>query len=155
MAVRALVVCSSPPRAGARSRAFAGAWGLVGAGVWAVYLVGYEKPEGTPPVTHVLNHPADGAGYFLTSLGSSLFWGRALGAGVLLVCLAALVLFAVFKDGRARENSFWISLLLSSLLSMALVTVGRSGFGKSRPSRRPWHRGSRRSPSRGSWPSTR
>jgi len=68
--------------------------------------------------------------YFLTLLGGSLFWqdDLALGGGLLLVCLVVAGLVLILKSGRLKENSFWVALLLFSLLSVMAITVGRSGL---------------------------
>ncbi len=111
---------------------FTGAWVLLGAAVWGVYLAGYGGPGAAPPPSFVLGHPAVGAEYLLTLAGGSLFWreGAALAAGLLLVFLAVAALALVLVLRKAGENAFWISLGAFSLLSLALITAGRSGFGE-------------------------
>jgi hypothetical protein len=46
----------------------------------------------------------------------------------LLVCLVVAGLMLILKNGWLKENSFWVALLLFSLLSMMAITVGRSGL---------------------------
>ena len=113
-------------------RLFLGAWVLLGAAVWGAYLAGYGGPTAAPPPSFVLGYPAAGAEYLLTVSGGSLFWtqGTALAAGLMLVFLAAAALALVLALQRAGENAFWISLGAFSLLSLAIIAAGRSGFGE-------------------------
>ena len=69
--------------------------------------------------------------YYMNLLGSSLFWklSSALVGGLLLVCLALVSLFLIYKDGRLGEHSFWASLLLYSLLILGAIVVGNSELG--------------------------
>lgn len=107
-------------------------WGLIGLGEWVAYFVGYVKPEDHPSLFYAFEHPLVGAQYFLTSLGSSLFWEQnsAFAGGLLLSCLALVsLLLIIYKDRRISEFSFWISLLLYSFCILTSITLGRSGFG--------------------------
>ena len=106
-------------------------WGLIGLGEWVAYFVGYVKPEDHPSLFYVFEHPLVGAQYFLTSLGSSLFWEQnsAFAGGLLLACFALVSLLLIYKDRKLGEYSFWVCLLLYSFLILASITLGRSGFG--------------------------
>jgi hypothetical protein len=106
-------------------------WSLVGLGEWIAYFVDYEKPPNTPSLLYGLEHPATGTKYFLSLLGSSLFWepGPAFVGGLLLACLVLASLLLLYKDKRLGEYSFWLSLMLYSSLILASITLGRSGFG--------------------------
>ncbi len=112
-------------------RVFVAVWGLVGLGEWIAYFVDYETPASSPSLSYILEHPVAGAQYFLSMLGASLFWSLnpALAGGLLLVGLALVILFLVYRDKKFGEYSFWIALLLFSLLILASITYGRSGFG--------------------------
>lgn len=105
-----------------------GAWSLIGLGEWIVYFVGYTS-SGPSSLDYVPERPAVVAEYFLTSLGSALFWQQAPAffVGLLLVCLAAAGLVLVYRDGKLGENSFWVALLSFSFLTLASVALGRSG----------------------------
>jgi hypothetical protein len=106
-------------------------WGLAGLGEWVFFFAGY-KFKGGSSVLDALYHPVVGAQYFLTLLGSPLFWQQDLAfvAGLLLACLALMSLLLIYKDGRLGEYSFWVSLLSYSLFMLAAITLGRSGkFG--------------------------
>lgn len=122
----------SPAGGKPAGRLFVGTWVLLGAAVWGVYLAGYGGPGTAPPPSFVLGHPAAGAEYLLTVSGGSLFWreGTALAAGLMLVFLAVAALVLVLALRRVGENAFWISLGAFSLLSLALIAAGRSGFGE-------------------------
>jgi hypothetical protein len=106
-------------------------WSVVGLGEWIAYFVGYEKPENTPSLLYALKHPMIGTQYFLSLLGSSLFWERGLAfmGGLLLACLVLVSLLLIYKDKRLGEYSFWLSLILYSSLILVSITLGRSGFG--------------------------
>lgn len=110
-------------------RLLAGAWGLLGAAIWIAYLVG--RGGSGPPPFFALGHPAGWAEYLVTLSGGSLFWseGAVLTAGTLLVPLAGAALALILAFGKTGENAFWISLGAFSLLSLALIAAGRSGFG--------------------------
>ena len=112
-------------------RAMIVVWGLIGLGEWVAYFVDYVKPEDHPSLFYVFEHPLVGAQYFLTSLGSSLFWEQnsAFSSGLLVSCLALVSLLFIYKDSKFSECSFWISLLLYSFCIMTSITLGRSGFG--------------------------
>jgi hypothetical protein len=108
-----------------------GAWGLIGLVEWIFYFVeDVNFKASTSFLSYDLGHPVTGLNYFLTLLGGSLFWqdDLALGGGLLLVCLVVAGLALILKNGRFKENSFWVALLLFSLLSMMAITVGRSGL---------------------------
>ena len=118
------------PAATSRKKIFVGIWGLVGVAEWVAYFVDYETPQGHPPLVHALNHVGTAAEYFLTLLGSALFWHpeHALMGGLVIGCLALGIFFAMYWRGVLREHSFWISLFLYSLLILATITLGRSGM---------------------------
>lgn len=112
-------------------RLWVGLWGLVGLGEWIFYFIGYSRPGGASPLSYVLAHPAAGTHYFLTLLGGSLFWqdSSAFSGGLLLTCLAGASLLLIYRSENLKQNSFWVSLLLFSFLSLALITAGRASFG--------------------------
>jgi hypothetical protein len=108
-----------------------GAWGLVGLGEWNFYFAGDAKINSGPStLSYLLNHPAAGLDYFLTLLGGSLFWEAklAFSGGLLLVCLVVTALVLLYKNGMLKYNSFWVALLLFSLLSAMAITGGRTGL---------------------------
>jgi hypothetical protein len=113
-----------------RKRAFFVLWGLVGISVWVVYFIGWVEPDSSS-LLYTLQHPLQATHYYLNLLGSALFWrpNSALIGGLLLVCLALAGLLLIYRNGRLGEYSFWVSLLLYSLLMLGAITVGRSELG--------------------------
>ena len=105
-------------------------WGLAGLGEWVAYFADYARPEGSASLLSVLDRPLTGATYFLTLLGSSLFWQQtfALLGGLFIACLALVSLGILARDKKLAQHSFWVSLLLYSLLMLAAITVGRAGL---------------------------
>ncbi len=113
-------------------KVFVSIWGLVGVAEWVAYFVDYNTPQGHPPLLDALGHIRTATEYFLTLLGSALFWRQeqALAGGLVIGCLALAMFLATYGRGVLREHPFWISLLLYSLFILAAITLGRSGtFG--------------------------
>lgn len=107
-------------------------WALAGAAEWVAYFFDYTTPRTRPPLLSTLYHPLVGIEYFLNLLGSSLFWRQssAFVGGSLLVCLALVSLFLIYRHRELGAYSFWISVLLYSFLTLVSTTLGRSGqFG--------------------------
>jgi hypothetical protein len=94
-------------------RVLLGVWGILGIAEWVAYFVGYETPRGHPPLLYALGHMGKSAEYFLTLLGSALFWrqGHAYAGGLVIGCLVLGMLLATYGRGVIREHPFWISLL--------------------------------------------
>ena len=107
-----------------------GLWGLVGVAEWVAYFVDYHTPRGHPPLLDALGHIGTAPGYFLTLLGSALFWQpeHAYEGGLVIGCLALAMFLATYGRGVLRQHPFWISLLFYSLLILATITLGRSGM---------------------------
>jgi hypothetical protein len=105
-------------------------WGIVGVAEWVAYFVDYRTPQGHPPLLHALSHIGTATEYFLTLLGSALFWQQehALAAGMVLGCLALAMFLATYGRGVLREHPFFISLFFYSLLILATITLGRAGM---------------------------
>jgi hypothetical protein len=109
---------------------FVGLWGLVGVAEWVAYFVDYQTPRGHPPLLDALGHIGTATEYFLSLLGSALFWqqGHAYAGGIVIGCLALGMFLATYGRGMIREHPFWISLLSYSLFILAIITLGRSGM---------------------------
>src|SRR5215216_4651538 len=107
-----------------------GLWGIVGVSEWVAYFVDYHTPRGHPPLLDALGHIGTAPGYFLTLLGSALFWRpeHAYEGGLVIGCLALTMFLATYGRGVLRQHSFWISLLFYSLFILATITLGRSGM---------------------------
>ena len=111
-------------------RVLLGIWGIVGIAEWVAYFVGYRTPEGHPPLLYAMGHIGKSAEYFLTLLGSALFWqeGQAYAGGFVIGSLVLGMFLATYGRGLIREHPFWISLLCYSLFILATITLGRSGI---------------------------
>src|SRR5215218_2564718 len=107
-----------------------GLWGIVGVAEWVAYFVDYHTPRGHPPLLDALDHIGTAPGYFLTLLGSALFWQpeHAYEGGLVIGCLALAMFLATYGRGVLRQHPFWISLLFYSLFILATITLGRSGM---------------------------
>ena len=107
-----------------------GLWGIVGVAEWVAYFVDYHTPRGHPPLLDALGHIGTAPGYFLTLLGSALFWRpeHAYEGGLVIGCLALAMFLATYGRGVLREYPFWISLLFYSSFILATITLGRSGM---------------------------
>src|SRR5215210_616801 len=111
-------------------KVFVGLWGIVGVAEWVAYFVDYKTPRGHLPLLHVVSHIGTATEYFLTLLGSALFWqpDHAFSGGLVIGCLALAMFLATYGRGVLREHSFWVSLFFYSLLILATITLGRSGM---------------------------
>lgn len=111
-------------------RLLIGVWSLVGVGEWFVYFLGYER-DVSSSLPRLLANPAVGAEFFLTILGTPLFPqpGLVLVSGAILVGLIAISLFLIYGRGKLGEYSFWISLMVFSLLVSMSIMAGRSEAG--------------------------
>lgn len=104
----------------------------------AVYFDGYERPGSHPQTSEALRHPLDALAYFVAYLGGPLAAWRhplllalAVGACALLAyALACAYLFRHRQDhALVRRSMPWMMLGAYSLVTGALVTLGRVGFG--------------------------
>ena len=118
------------PLARRKKGVFVALWGLVGIAEWVAFFIGWVGP-GESTLLYALEHPLQEMHYYMKLLGSALFWqpNTALVGGLLLVCLALVGLIVLVKDGKMGDHSFWISLLLYSLLTLGAITVGRASWG--------------------------
>src|SRR5215212_6755656 len=116
--------------AGPGKKVLVGLWGIVGVAEWVAYFVDYHTPRGHPPLLDALGHIGKTPGYFLTLLGSALFWQpeHAYAGGLVIGCLALAMFLATYGGGVIREHPFWVSLLFYSLFILATITLGRSGM---------------------------
>lgn len=119
----------SPSRKPAK-KLMIGIWVLIGTAEWIIYFIDFPSKRPPTSIFYALKNPVHGADYFLTLLGGSLFSQHAYAAvaGGLLVCLIVAGLFLIYRAGNFSESSFWITLLCFSLLCLASITAGRTGF---------------------------
>ena len=111
-------------------KVFVGIWGIVGVAEWVAYFVDYKTPRGHLPLLHALSHIGTATEYFLTLLGSALFWQpkHAFSAGLVIGCLALAMFLATYGRGVIREHPFFISLFFYSSLILLTITLGRAGM---------------------------
>lgn len=117
-------------------RWLAAAWVLLAAASAALYFYDLHPTAGHPSLFDALRHPARGAAFFFTLLGTPLWAGSlwvTVSVGATLAGVYALAVVFLWRQrqdlGLARRMSGWLMLGAFALTSAALVTVGRSGFG--------------------------
>lgn len=124
--------------AGAATRRWLPAWFAGLALCAAVYFSDYHRPGSHPSTAEALRHPFDALVFFVAYLGGALAAWRwplelalAVGACALLLYACACAYLFKFRDDRAllRRSMAWVTLGAYSLVTGALVTVGRVGFG--------------------------
>jgi hypothetical protein len=101
------------------------------------YFNGYKKPESSPGAFEAFHHPLNALKYFFGILGNPIRIVHDLNhiifvGGVLFSVFIALALYIVWhsKDKQLiRDSIIWIMLGLYSIMTAAMVTVGRVGFG--------------------------
>lgn len=132
----ALLAARPAARAGARR--WLPVWCVGLALCAAVYFEGYERPGSHPKTSEALRHPLDAVAYFVAYLGGPLAAWRhpllvalAVGACALLAYALACAYLSKHRQDRALVGSAmpWMMLGAYSLVTGALVTVGRVGFG--------------------------
>jgi hypothetical protein len=106
----------------------------------AIYFYNYQKPAWHPSLKQALLTPRQAFSYFLAFLGNPFAWGTAiesltvaewLGSVLLLLFIGFTVyLLRYWQDPVLRKNSVgWWMLGCYSILSVAIATFGRVGFG--------------------------
>jgi len=101
------------------------------------YFHGYQKPQAHPSLMLAFHHPLDALEYFLGTLGNTLRILHNLKTiiivgGVLLLSFFVLVRYILkyLDDHNLLRNSMvWIMLGLYSILTAAMLMIGRLGFG--------------------------
>ncbi len=113
-------------------------WLLGAATALAFYLIGYKKPDKFPSTSIAFSHPADALRYFLGALGNPARIVHSLNhiivvGGVLVSVFMALTMFIVWNSRRNKHllqvSVVWIMLGMFSVMTAAMITVGRLGFG--------------------------
>ena len=101
-----------------------------------LYFGNYSKPSSHPSFLLVLDKPLQAIQYFLVLLGVSLGFSdllASLAVGLVLVLLTifmALYTFFHWKDSNFRyQVTGWLLLGIYSLITSAITTAGRLGFG--------------------------
>ena len=107
------------------------------ANMW-VYYRDYQVPPDNPSMLLVLKHPVQAMEYFAAFLGASLgqgfhrLWISVAFGAVLLACLAGICQIVWHRRRQAtfaEPASIWLLIAAYSMMSAAVATVGRLGFG--------------------------
>ena len=106
------------------------------AGIFVLYMVGYEKPSAHPSLLVFMDAPAD---FFLyvaaytggpmaigRTMGEAVFWGS---LGILLFLTLMVMLLRKADAAQLRFGALFMILGTYSLLSGVLTAVGRAGLG--------------------------
>lgn len=112
-------------------------WIVITAAALLFYLYDYHKPEAHPSLETAVFNPADAVLYFFGTLGNTLRVIHNLDAiilvgGLLFFLFAAQVLYVMLhirNKALVRDAIVWIMLGAYSVLTSAMLTVGRLGFG--------------------------
>lgn len=112
------------------------AWGLIGVLVSLLYFTGYTKPGHHPSLFYFLRHPISSFNYLVVSIGSPLAVEKYTAAGIGCLLLFLYFYVIIFFVAKKYKNKIAIpyfvtifSLVLFSIFSAVLFTLGRSGFG--------------------------
>jgi len=103
----------------------------------ALYFNGYHKPEAHPSLILALVHPLDALKYFLATLGNTLRIIHTVQViivvGGLMILLYFTIVFYIVRHIKDKElirlSIVWIMLGLYSILTAAMLMIGRLGFG--------------------------
>lgn len=123
-----------------RDRGFIFGWLLACGLSLGIYFYQYQKPSAHPSLAEALVKPGDAISYFLAFLGNPFAWGTQLDnpgfaellGGVLVAVFSLLTLYIIrfWHDRTLRARSIgWLILGIYSMLSAAITTAGRVGFG--------------------------
>ena len=107
------------------------------------YLRGYQKPIGHPPLSTCLHAPIQAIQFFCMLLGSpfglafgsAAIWVSTLMGAIILSLFIFLLGWKILAGVRAkswemaRSSAGWIAIGLFGLLTAAIITVSRAGFG--------------------------
>lgn len=99
---------------------------------YGVFFYNWDHPSYHPSIFFIFQNPITSFKYFIVSLGcpllrSNTIWTFLLGVVVILFCIISF--FYIIKTRLFQENALYLSILLFSLGSSFILTVGRSGFG--------------------------
>ena len=106
-------------------------WSITGILEWTVFLLNYKKPDNSSDIFYFSHRIPEFLNYFLTCLGTSLFWDKstALIWAVIFFILLSLCIFLICKYKRLNENSFWVAMLIFSFLTVLSISAGRLNSG--------------------------
>jgi len=106
-------------------------WCLVGIVVFISYFIDYHDPQRQFKMEYFIQHPLSDLAYFLASIGSLTYYeGVAIGTGLILLFLYTYTGGTIVWQTKARLSiALSLSLILFALLSIVLMTFGRSFLG--------------------------
>ena len=112
-------------------------WIVCAVSINFLYFLDWKRSEKLPSMSFFTDDPATAIRYFLAFLGSPLSpgaWGDiiihySLLVGILVLISAIAGIALTVKYHLIKENSPWIILLLFSIGTALITTIGRSGFG--------------------------
>jgi hypothetical protein len=107
-------------------------WSLFALLSYGVFFYNWVYPSHHPSMFYMFQNPISSLEYFIVSVGcpllrSNTIWTYILGCIVLSFYI--MTIFYIIKNRLYRENALYLSLMLFSLGSSFMLTVGRSGFG--------------------------
>lgn len=131
-------ILAARPEARAAARRWLPLWGACLAACLAIYLYGYSRPAAHPAPSEAAARPLDAVVYLLALLGGPFALGpRPLVVAVSVgACAVAAYAFACayllrhrHDEALVRRAGAWAALGAYTLVTAAMVTAGRLGFG--------------------------
>lgn len=109
---------------------FISLWALIGIGVWIACLGDGGAMAGNRDILFVLKKPITALVFLLLNVGSPFAFVKssAFGMGMIVCLLMIAALVLAVREG-AGDNARWITLILFSLGSSFVLTVGRAESG--------------------------
>lgn len=112
-------------------------WGLTGTLAIGAYFVGYVPPRHHPSPFAALSQPVETALFFTANIGAPLGGGSLLLSRAMGICLVLLLLVYLCQQlretrmkskGLVEAEFLPISMIIVSLLTSAVIAIGRMGF---------------------------
>lgn len=106
-------------------------WGIASVLIYIAYFVTWVKPGGHPSLLFAVEKPVAGGIYFTCNVGFPLGYDAVSSTimGIIALCVLLFLAWSLYRYKLVKENGIWISLILFSLATSLMMTVGRSGFG--------------------------
>jgi len=109
-------------------------WGIMGAGVFALYYFNYTNPSMHPSVCNPFYKPIEFSLYILANLGAGIGAGKLIlsvimGIVVLIIFISSFFLIRQINKFQVCQFLPWFSVGLFSILSSAAISMGRVSDG--------------------------